>query len=150
MSLGLTAKTTPQRMIVEYLERTASEVLREKIKNGNKTMDGCWQFIMKEAEKLAIGNSACIEEQVVYGWAVHYFEEEGIQESTRGHVCEEKTEKVEITAEEKKEACEAKYEATQEKVVRDRHGNPKKQEKKKDEPSLNQMTIFDFWSENNG
>lgn len=115
MSLGLTAKKGPQQMVLDYLERTASETLREKIKNGNKTMDGCWEFIMKEAKKQAKGNSACIEDQVVYGWAVHYFEEEGIQESTRG-----------------------------------RHGNPKKQEKKKDEPSLNQMTIFDFWSENNG
>ena len=46
--------------------------------------------------------------------------EEGIQKSTRGHVCDEKTEKVEITTEEKKEACEATEKHTE--------AEPKKEE----------------------
>ena len=37
----------------------------------------CLKHIRKLAAKGA--NSACVEEKVVYGWAVHYFEEESIE-----------------------------------------------------------------------
>lgn len=93
MKLNLEAKTKEQELIKAYLEENASETLAEKINNGvpfqkdgttlinKKTLDGFMKFASGEARKLASkgANSACVEDQVVYGWAVHYFEEDSIE-----------------------------------------------------------------------
>ena len=93
MRLNLETKTKEQELIKAYLEENASETLAEKINNGTpfekdektlinkKTLDGFMRYACDEARKLAAKgvNSACVEEKVVYGWAVHYFEEESIE-----------------------------------------------------------------------
>lgn len=93
MKLDLKAKTKEQELAKTYLEENASEVLAEKINSGvriekdgktlinKKTLDGFMKYASSEARKLASNgaNSACIEDKVVYGWAVHYFEEDAIE-----------------------------------------------------------------------
>lgn len=93
MKLDLEAKTKEQELVKAYLEDNASEVLAEKINNGvriekdvktlinKKTLDGFMKYASDEARKLAFkgANSACVEDKVVYGWAVHYFEEDSIE-----------------------------------------------------------------------
>lgn len=93
MRLNLEAKTKEQELVKAYLEENASEILAEKINNGTpfekdgksfinkKTLDGFIKYASDEARKLASkgANSACVEDKVVYGWAVHYFEEESIE-----------------------------------------------------------------------
>ena len=93
MKLDLEAKTKEQELVKAYLEENASEVLAEKINNGvsiekdgktlinKKTLDGFMKYASSEARKLASkgANSACVEDKVVYGWAVHYFEEDSIE-----------------------------------------------------------------------
>ena len=94
MKLDLTAQGREQELVLAYLEENASETLAEKINNGvriqkgavtvinKKTLNGFFNYANQEARKLAAkgANSACIEDCVVYGWAIHYFEEEGIEE----------------------------------------------------------------------
>ena len=94
MKLRLEAKTKEQELVKAYLEENASEVLAEKINNGarivkdgavllnKKTLDGFMTYAADEARKLAEkgARSACIEGKTVYGWAVHYFEEDSIEE----------------------------------------------------------------------
>lgn len=91
--LNLTANGTAQQRIKEYLEQNASDVLAEKINNGvkvekdgktlisKKTLDGFMKYATEEARKLAEkgATSACIEDSVVFGWAIHYFEEDSIE-----------------------------------------------------------------------
>ena len=93
MRLNLEPKTKEQELVKTYLEENASEILAEKINNGTpfekdgksfinkKTLDGFMKYASDEARKLASkgANSACVEDKVVYGWAVHYFEEESIE-----------------------------------------------------------------------
>lgn len=93
MKLDLEAKTKEQELVKAYLEENASEVLAEKINSGvriekdgktlinKKTLDGFMKYASSEARKLASNgaNSACVEDRVVYGWAVHYFEEDAIE-----------------------------------------------------------------------
>lgn len=93
MRLNLETKSKEQELIKAYLEENASEILAEKINNGTpfekdgkslinkKTLDGFMKYASSEARKLASkgANSACVEDKVVYGWAVHYFEEESIE-----------------------------------------------------------------------
>ncbi len=93
MTLNLDAKTNEERKVKAYLEANASEILAEKINNGvriqkdgktllnRKTLAGFMKFACDEAKKQAEkgAHSACIDDDVVYGWAVHYFEEDSIE-----------------------------------------------------------------------
>ena len=93
MTLNLDAKTNEERKVKAYLEANASEALAEKINNGvriqkdgktllnKKTLAGFMKFACDEAKKQAEkgAQSACIDDDVVYGWAVHYFEEDSIE-----------------------------------------------------------------------
>ncbi len=92
-NLNLTASGKPQELILAYLQENASDVLAEKINNGTpiekddkqlinkKTLNTFMQFAESEAKKLAekSAHSACVEDSVVFGWAVHYFEEDSIE-----------------------------------------------------------------------
>ena len=78
--LNLKADGKNQEILLDYLEKIASEPLAEKINAGVKTLAGCWEFIRKEARKQAMNNVAVIEDTEVFGWAVHYFEEDDIKE----------------------------------------------------------------------
>ena len=91
--LNLEAKTKEQQRIKAYLEENASDILARKINNGvlikkdgkillnRKTMDGFMSFATEEARKQAEKGAryAMVEDAVVFGWAVHYFEEDSIE-----------------------------------------------------------------------
>ncbi len=92
MTLNLTAKTPEQTLVKQYLEQNASEELVNKINKGlpvekdgralisRKTLDGFIKYASEEARKqVAKGeHTVCVEDSVVFGWAVHYFEEDSI------------------------------------------------------------------------
>lgn len=92
-NLNLTANGKPQELILAYLQENVSDVLAEKINNGvyiekdgkrllsKKDLDGFMRFASDEAKKLAekSARSACVEDAVVYGWAINYFEENSIE-----------------------------------------------------------------------
>lgn len=89
IKLNLEAKTREQERVKAYLEANASEVLAEKINEGvkivkdgktlinKKTLEGFMKFAQEEARKQVEkgARSACIDDEVVFGWAIHYFEE---------------------------------------------------------------------------
>ena len=91
--LNLEAKNETQKIIKDYLEKNVSDVLAEKINNGvriqkdgktlinKKTLAGCMDFALKEAQKLTEkgARAACIQDSVVFGWAIHFFEEDSIE-----------------------------------------------------------------------
>lgn len=91
--LNLEATSREQEIVKTYLEENASETLAEKINNGTpvekdgkqlinrKTLDGFMRYACDEARKLAAkgASSACVEDMVVFGWAIHYFEEDSIE-----------------------------------------------------------------------
>ena len=93
MKLNLQAVTKEERKVKAYLEANASEVLAEKINNGvriqkdgktllnKKTLADFLKFACGEAKKQAEkgASSACIDDDTVYGWAVHYFEEDSVE-----------------------------------------------------------------------
>lgn len=93
IKLNLTTSNKGQEIIKQYLQENASEVLADKINNGvkivkeNKTLinkkdlNDFMKYASSEARKLAEkgSNCACIEDKVVFGWAIHYFEEDSIE-----------------------------------------------------------------------
>lgn len=80
--LNLEAKTSNEKLILEYLNKNATEALVEKINTGKKTLAQCWAYIVSEARKLAQNNCACVEDATVFGWAMHFFEEDSIKAET--------------------------------------------------------------------
>ncbi len=92
MKLNLTATNKQEEIILTYLEENASETLVEKINNGTsyekdgkplinkKTLSGFMKYACEEARKLSAkgATSACVKDEIVFGWAMHYFEEADI------------------------------------------------------------------------
>ena len=88
ITLNLETKNGSQRRIKEYLEHNASEVLADKINNGvriekdgktlisKKDLDGFWAYACKKARE---NGDDYTEDETVFGWAVHYFEEDEIE-----------------------------------------------------------------------
>jgi len=121
---GLKANSKETEIILDYLEENASDVLAQKIHDGKKTMDDCWKFIYECAKKAAAGkNCYGCADQEVFGWAIHFFEEDSIKVND---IVKNKPAKAEKPKEVKKAAEQKK----------------KPEEKKEDLPG--QMTIFDF------
>ena len=93
VTINLTAIGTEQELIKKYLTENASDSLTDKINNGvriekdgktlisKKTLEGFMKYANEEARKLAAkgATSACVEDKIVYGWAMHYFEEDSIE-----------------------------------------------------------------------
>jgi hypothetical protein len=93
MKLYLTVQNKQEELVLKYLQDNASETLADKINNGTpfekdgkpltnkKTLVGFMKYACDEARKLTEkgANSACIDDATVYGWAIHYFEEESIE-----------------------------------------------------------------------
>ena len=92
MELNLTAQNKQEELVLKYLQDNASETLANKINNGTpfekdgknltnkKTLLDFMKYACNEAKSLAEkgATSACIDDQTVYGWAIHFFEEDSI------------------------------------------------------------------------
>ena len=93
MKLNLTAQNKQEELVLKYLRDNASETLADKINNGTpfekdgkpllnkKTLSDFMKYACNEAKSLAEkgANSACIDDATVYGWAIHFFEEDSIE-----------------------------------------------------------------------
>ena len=91
--LNLAANDDDQIAVLNYLQQNASDVLADKINNGvqivkngvtlinKKTLDGFFRYATEEARKLVAKDArcACVLDNVVFGWAIHYFEEDEIE-----------------------------------------------------------------------
>lgn len=91
--LNLVTKTREQEKIKAYLEENASDALVKKINDGveiikdtklvinKKDLDGFWNYAIEEARKQADKNArgTIVNDETVFGWAVHYFEEGTIE-----------------------------------------------------------------------
>lgn len=95
ITLNLATKDSQQERIKNYLQENVSESLADKINNGvritkdgkpyisKKDLDGFFEYACKTAQEQSEKGkrSAMVEDAVVFGWAIHYFEEDGIEGS---------------------------------------------------------------------
>lgn len=71
-----------ENTIKNYLDDRAKEdsLFAEAYKKANKSIKECCKYIYSQARKLAKGsNSVGIDDAIVYGWAVHYYDEDDIK-----------------------------------------------------------------------
>ena len=129
--------------VQEYLEQRAAEdpQFAEKYANPKKSLKECCRYIYGEARKRAAGSQCVyIDPQEVYGWAVHYYDEEKIKISESGYTgrateaAAPAPKPVELT-EEQKAAAEQRalerYEAEQRAKIEEREKARRKAEAEK-------------------
>ena len=93
MKLNLHANDAAEQRVKDYLEANASEELAHKINTGvplekdgktlvqKKTLQGFIRYATEEAKKTAEkgATGAFVNDETVFGWAIHYFEENSIE-----------------------------------------------------------------------
>ena len=93
IELNLTTSCEEHELIKTYLQENVSKDLADKINNGTriekdgkslinkKTLDGFMNYAQDEARKIAEKgkNFKAVHHSVVFGWAIHYFEEDSIE-----------------------------------------------------------------------
>lgn len=74
----LTECTNPTiKNIAQYL--LSRDDIKDKLDNPKKSLDEMLQYIIDKASKRKTGNCAVIDDDTVYGWAVHYYDEDDIK-----------------------------------------------------------------------
>jgi hypothetical protein len=74
--------TTFETTIQTYLENRAKtdSLFAETYRKANKSIEECIKYIYSQARKLAKGGNAVgVDDATVYGWAVHYYDEDDIK-----------------------------------------------------------------------
>ena len=71
-----------KEIIKAYLDKRAQEdeLFAKAYAKEGKSLDECCKYIMSEARKYAEGNAVCVPDAEVFGWAVHYYDEDDIEE----------------------------------------------------------------------
>ena len=67
-------------IIKAHLDKMAAQdpAFAERYALESKNLDSCCQYITSQAKKQAKNGCAAIEDAVVYGWAVHYYQEDSV------------------------------------------------------------------------
>ena len=67
-----------KEIIKRHLDNMAQQdfAFAERYKAEGKSLDKCINYITSQARKQAKGGGAYVEDAVVFGWAVHYYQED--------------------------------------------------------------------------
>lgn len=64
------------KLICDYL--LGRQDMQEKLNNPNKSINKMFSYIRNQAKKKAVNGCAVISDAEVFGWAVHYYDEEEV------------------------------------------------------------------------
>lgn len=64
------------KLICDYL--LGRQDMQEKLNNPNKSIDKMFSYVRSQAKKKAVNGCAVIKDTEVFGWAVHYYDEEEV------------------------------------------------------------------------
>lgn len=68
------------KLICDYL--LGRQDMQEKLNNPNKSIDKMFSYVRSQAKKKAVNECAVIIGAEVFGWAVHYYDEEVVEDSS--------------------------------------------------------------------
>lgn len=150
------------KKVCEYL--LSREDIQDNLNKEKKSVNGMWAYIKSQAHKAAVSGCACVTDEEVFGWAVHYYDEDNLEEvkdiptrhvatsnkatSNKKTIKEENMEKtiklLEKQVQEANERVKELENASTEKVE-EVVENPKPKKKKKSTAVPDeQMSMFDF------
>lgn len=144
-----------KQAIKTYLDNRAKtdELFAVAYAKPNKNIDECFNYVVGEARKQG-GNAVYVSDEVVFGWAVHYYDEDNlIVEKQKDYLANIPEPKVKLTDEEKEKAKQQAIEEYRRSCIaviqnkqRDELREKKDLLKKKREEAKNQeeLTLFDL------
>lgn len=120
----MSANNSFQDTIKAYLDKRAQEdpLFAVTYAKENKNIKDCCTYINSQAKKQAVNGCAAISDDVVFGWAVHYYDEDDIKV--------EKTSNMRVSVNNSAPKTEIKKEAPKAKI------KPKKKE------DVGQLSLF--------
>ena len=70
-----------KEIIKQHLENmaVADKSFAERYADESKNIDDCVDYIKNQAYKKAVSGMAAIEDEVVFGWAAHYYQESNLK-----------------------------------------------------------------------
>ena len=109
----LHADNQDEKWLLDYFTANASEALKAKTLAGKKTIQGAFKYIYNEAKNQAAkgANCAMVDDATVYGWMMHYFEEDSLDCEAKPVVPKPATVKTAATKKKENAKPEAKAEA---------------------------------------
>jgi hypothetical protein len=131
------------KIIAQYL--LSRDDIKDKLDNPKKSLDEMLQYITGKASKRKTGHCAVIDDDTVYGWAVHYYDEDNIKinKNVSAKTTFNKTKK--ICKEKAVEAAPAPAPVVKQKqveVLAQEVGIKKIRAGKKDKPCEGQQSLF--------
>lgn len=116
------------QVIADYLLQQIEDdkQLEEKLLTTDKTLQGCINYVKKEAKKQAEDGVAVILDAEVFGWAIHYFIEDEVNEENK-HI----------------EYNPEKYKAPQ-KYEENKNAEKKPKKKEVEKKLYDQLSLFDL------
>lgn len=133
--------------IKDYLDERAGkdELFAKSYAKSNKNIDECYDYIVGEARKQCKdSDSICISDDVVYGWAVHYYDEDNINVG-RTTESKESTESKELSDADKKKIVEEARKKAYQANKKSSEANKKSADaKKRKSAKMQQLTLFDL------
>ena len=144
-----------KQAIIAYLDNRAKtdELFAVAYAKPNKNIDECFDYIVGEARKQG-GNAVYVSDEVVFGWAVHYYDEDNlIVEKQKDYLTDVPEPKFTLTDEDKEKAkeqamqeyrtqCIAIMQQKQRDELREKRDLMKK--KKNDAKQQIEFTLFDL------
>lgn len=146
-----------QQAIKNYLDNRAKtdELFAVAYAKPNKNIDECLSYIVGEASKQG-GNAVYVPDEVVFGWAVHYYDEDNIKiNKLPANTRVSAKDNIELTQDEKekaqeqalqeyKEFCIAKLRAEEEAKAKKAAEKKKIEIEKRKQAEANQPNLFLF------
>lgn len=123
--------------IQTYLENRAKtdSLFAETYKKENKSIEECCKYIMQQAQKMynkRVNGGIAIDRKTVYGWAVHYYDEDDIK-------LEGELERVEVAA-----PTTIQNPISKEKPVQKKNERKKTKQERQKMLESRQLSLFDM------
>lgn len=138
-------KATIGNFILERLQK--DNILKNNYKEKRFTIDDCIEFINSTAQESLKNKDGCVEDKVVFGWVLHYLQDEPASTKSEVILTKETKETLKAQAEkEYKEECIAKMKEEQEKEIQKAIDKANKEKKKLEEEKekSGQLSLFDI------
>lgn len=137
-----------EQALKTYLDQRAQDdpLFAQSYAKPKKSIQECARYCMQEARKLVKDNVAVVDNATVYGWAVHYYDEDNIKVTgnySQVHAEVSHTAKVELTEQEKEEAKKIAMERAIEEQRKQLHTKNKKAAQTKENEPI-QTSLFDL------
>lgn len=144
------------RFLLEQFKK--DDVLRECYRDRKVVLNSLWGYIVEEAKKMSNGENSCmVDNDTVYGWAIHYVQDGEIKKPdaeklviTQTIVTEEekakaKADALELFKKQEVERLEKERQEKEEKEKAKRKAAIEKDKKKREESG--QISLFDDWGD---